>query len=210
MSCTTDFLAKRNKNFREVIEAESSIELIYAMQVLHPAQMTQVAEMSRLVHKDYTEKVRKITGDFSSLVIRDTDGESDSEYIVVRYDALYDGGRGKWSKDNRFGYKGGVSTDTLDALWRAFEVLVDCPYDMYYENREEIKDCLEEEHAQAVVLSKLLGTDKALEMFSFCIEYVNGFKIVSTGGIFDGKFGVIVVKDHKDRRYRVGTRATSK
>ena len=65
MSYTTDFLAKRNKNFREVIEAESSIELIYAMQVLQPAQMTQVAEMSRLVHKDYTEKVRKITGDFS-------------------------------------------------------------------------------------------------------------------------------------------------
>lgn len=128
MSYTTEFLAKRNKNFRDVIEAESSIELIYAMQVLQPAQMTQVAEMSRLVHKDYTDKVRKITGDFSSLVIRDTEGESDSEYIVVRYDALYDGGRGKWSKDNRFGYKGGVATDDLNEI----DSLVDVFFRSHY------------------------------------------------------------------------------
>ena len=46
-------------------------------------------------------------------------------------------------------------------------------------------------------------------MFSYCVEDMNRFKIVS-GGVFDGKFGVIVVKDHEGRRYRVGTRATSK
>ena len=80
---------------------------------------------------------------------------------------------------------------------------------MYYENKEQAKDRLEEAHAQAVVLSKILGTTKAFLMFSYCVEDMNRFKIVS-GGVFDGKFGTLVIKDSKGQRYRVGTRATSK
>lgn len=204
MTYTNDFLAKTNNGFRDVVEAVTPHGLLAAMQNLPAVSMTQVAEMSPLVHKKYTEKVCKITGDFSSLVVRDTDGESDNEYIVVRYDSFYNGGRGKWGKDGRFGYKGGVTTDTLDALWDAFGDLVDKPYDMYYTNKEQAKDDLEAAHAQAAILSKVLGTDKALKMFSFCVEDMNGFKIASTGGVFDDKFGVIVVKDSKGQRYRVG------
>lgn len=215
MSYTTDFLAKRNKNFRNIVEAVTPRGLLAAMQGFSAVEMVQVAMMSPLVHKDYTEKVRKITGDFSSLVVRDTIGESDNEYLVVRYDSFNDGSCGKWYYDGRFGLdvettrKEGTTSDAMDALWSAFEDLVDGPYDMYYENEEQAKDRLEEAHAQAVVLSKILGATKAFLMFSYCVEDMNRFKIVS-GSILDGKFGVIVVKDHEGRCYRVGTRATSK
>lgn len=215
MTYTTDFLAKNNKNFRNIVEAVTPRGILAAMQGFSAVEMVQVAMMSPLVHNGYTEKVRKITGDFSVLVVRDTIGKSDNEYLVIRCDSFYDGGRGKWYYDARFGLnddtarKEGTTSDTLDALWSAFEDLVDGPYDMYYENKEQAKDRLEEAHAQAVVLSKILGTTEAFLMFSYCVEDMNRFKIVS-GGVFDGKFGVIVVKDHEDRRYRVGTRATSK
>lgn len=210
MTYTTDFLAKTNKKFRDVVEAVSPRGLLAAMQNLPAVSMTQAAMMSPLVHKKYTEKVRKITGDFSVLVVRDTIGESDNEYLVVRYDSFDDGSCGKWYYDGRFGLdvettrKEGTTSDALDALWSAFDDLVDGPYDMYYENKEQAKDRLEEAHAQAVVLSKVLGTAKALEMFSYCVEDMNGFKISSTGGVFDSKFGEIVFKDSKGQRYRVG------
>lgn len=207
MSYTIDFLAKTNKQLRDVIEAATPRGLLAAMQNLPAVSMTQVAEMSPLVHKKYTEKVRKITGDFSALVVRDTIGRSDNEYLVVRYDSFYDGGRGKWYYDGRFGYKGGTTTDALDALWNAFDDLVDEPYDMHYTNKEQAKDDLEAAHAQAVTLSGVLGTDKALKMFSYCVEDMNGFKITSTGGVFEGNFGTIVVKDSKGQRYRVGALA---
>jgi hypothetical protein len=215
MSYVTDFLAKNNKNFRNIVEAVTPRGLLAAMQGFSAVEMVQVAMMSPLVHKDYTEKVRKITGDFSSLVVRDSIGESDNEYLVVRYDSFNDGSCGKWYYDGRFGLdvettrKEGTTSDALDALWSAFEDLVDGPYDMYYENEEQAKDRLEEAHAQAVVLSKILGTTKAFLMFSYCVEDMNGFKIVS-GGVFDGKFGALVIKDSKGQRYRVGTHATSK
>ena len=213
MTYTTDFLAKSNKKFRDIVEAVSPRGLLAAMQNLPAISMTQAAMMSPLVQKKYTEKVRKITGDFSVLVVRDTIGESDNEYLVVRYDSFDDGSCGKWYYDGRFGLdvettrKEGTTSDALDALWSAFDDLVDGPYDMYYENKEQAKDRLEEAHAQAVTLSGVLGTDKALKMFSYCVEDMNGFQIASTGGVFDDKFGVIVVKDFKDQRYRVGALA---
>lgn len=210
MTYTTDFLAKTNKKFRDVVEAVSPRGLLASIQGFSAVEMAQAAMLSPLVHKKYTEKVRKITGDFSVLVVRDTIVESDNEYLVVRYDSFDDGSCGKWYYDGRFGLdvettrKEGTTSDALDALWSAFDDLVDGPYDMYYENKEQAKDRLEEAHAQAVVLSKVLGTAKALEMFSYCVEDMNGFKISSTGGVFDSKFGEIVVKDSKGQRYRVG------
>lgn len=216
MTYTNDFLAKNNKNFRNIVEAVSPRGLLAAMQNLPAVSMTQAAMMSPLVHKEYTEKVRKITGDFSVLVVCDTIGESDNEYLVVRYDSFNDGSCGKWYYDGRFGLdvettrKEGTTSDALDVLWSAFEDLVDGPYDMYYENKEQAKDRLEEAHAQAVVLSKVLGADKAFKMFSYCVEDMNGFKIASTGGVFDDKFGTIVVKDFKGQRYCVGDLADDK
>jgi hypothetical protein len=209
MTYTNDFLAKNNKNFRNIVEAVSPRGLLAAMQNLPAVSMTQAAMMSPLVHKEYTEKVRKITGDFSVLVVCDTIGESDNEYLVVRYDSFDDGSCGKWYYDGRFGLdvettrKEGTTSDALDVIWSAFSDLVDGPYDMYYENKEQAKDRLEEAHAQAVVLSKVLGTTKAFLMFSYCVEDMNGFKIVS-GGVFDSKFGALVIKDSKGQRYRVG------
>ena len=211
MTYTTDFLAKTNKKFRDVVEAVSPRGLLASIQGFSAVEMAQAAMMSPLVHKEYTEKVRKITGDFSVLVVCDTIGESDNEYLVVRYDSFDDGSCGKWYYDGRFGLdvettrKEGTTSDALDVIWSAFSDLVDGPYDMYYENKEQAKDRLEEAHAQAVVLSKVLGTTKAFEMFSFCVEDMNGFKITSTGGVFEGNFGTIVVKDSKGQRYRVGT-----
>lgn len=211
MTYTTDFLAKTNKKFRDVVEAVSPRGLLASIQGFSAVEMAQAAMLSPLVHKNYTEKVRKITGDFSVLVVRDTIGESDNEYLVVRYDSFNDGSGGKWYYDGRFGLneettrKEGTTTDALDALWSAFDDLVDGPYDMYYENEEQAKENLEEAYAQAVVLSKVLGTAKAFETFSFCVEDMNGFKITSTGGVFEGNFGTIVVKDSKGQRYRVGT-----
>ena len=88
MSYVTDFLAKNNKNFRNIVEAVTPRGLLAAMQGFSAVEMVQVAMMSPLVHNGYTEKVRKITGDFSSLVVRDTIGESDNEYLVVRCDSF--------------------------------------------------------------------------------------------------------------------------
>lgn len=209
MSYVTDFLAKNNKNFRNIVEAVTPRGLLAAMQGFSAVEMVQVAMMSPLVHNGYTEKVRKITGDFSSLVVRDTIG-SDNEYLVVRCDSFYDGGRGKWYYDARFGLnddtarKEGTTSDTLDAIWSAFEDLVDGPYDMYYENEEQAKDRLEEAHAQAVVLSKVLGTTKAFLMFSFCVEDMNGFEVVSTEVTGD-ELGEIVLHDSKGHHYHVGS-----
>lgn len=162
MSYTTDFLTKTNKNFRNVVEAVTPHGLLAAMQEFSAVEMVQVAMMSPLVHKDYTDKVRKITGDFSVLVVRDTIGRSDNDYLVVRYDPFYDGRR-RWYYDGRFGLKEettrkeGTTADALDALWGAFEDLVDGPYDMYYENKEQAKDNLEEAYTRAVTLSEVLG-----------------------------------------------------
>ena len=205
MSHTNDFLAKTNKQFRDVIEAKTPRGLIAAMQNLPAVKMTQAAMASRLVHKKYTKKIRKITGDLSILVIRDTNKESDNEYVVIRYDSFDDGSCGKWCYDGRFGRKGGTTTDALDDLWYAFKDLVDSPYDMYYTNGGRVEDNLIAVHSQAVTLSKILGTDKALKVFSFCVEDMNGFEVVSTEGVTDDEFGVIVLHDPKGYRYHVGT-----
>ena len=122
MTYTTDFLAKNNKNFRNIVEAVTPRGILAAMQEFSAVEMVQVAMMSPLVHNGYTEKVRKITGDFSVLVVRDTIGKSDNEYLVIRCDSFYDGGRGKWYYDTRFGLnddtarKEGTTSDTLDAI----------------------------------------------------------------------------------------------
>lgn len=205
MSHTNDFLAKTNKQFRDVIEAKTPRGLIAAMQNLPAVKMTQAAMTSRLVHKKYTKKIRKITGDLSILVIRDTNKERDNEYVVIRYDSFDDGSCGKWCYDGRFGRKGGTTTDALDDLWYAFKDLVDSPYDMYYTNGGRVEDNLIAVHSQAVTLSKILGTDKALKVFSFCVEDMNGFEVVSTEGVTDDEFGVIVLHDPKGYRYHVGT-----
>ena len=216
MTYTTDFLAKTNKNFRDVVEAVSPRGLLASIQGFSAVEMAQAAMLSPLVHKNYTEKVRKITGDFSSLVVRDTIGRSDNEYLVIRYDSFSDGSHGKWYYDGRFGIekdttrKEGTTTDALNDLWDAFENLVDRSYDMYYTNEEQAKDDLEAAHVQAVAISRVLGTDKALKMFSFCVEDMNGFKIVSTEGVTDDKFGTIVIKDFKGQRYCVGDLADDK
>ena len=215
MTYTTDFLIKTNKNFRNVVEAVTPHGLLAAMQEFSAVEMVQVAIMSPLVHKDYTEKVRKIIGDFSALVVRDTIGRSDNEYLVVRYDPFYDDGRGKWYYDGRFGLKEettrkeGTTSDALDNLWDAFDSLVDSPYDMYYENKEQAKDNLEEAYTQAVTLSEVLGAHKAFEMFSYCVEDMNRFKTVSYG-MFGDNLGEIVVNDSEGQRYHVGTRAANK
>ena len=205
MTYTTDFLAKTNKKFRDVVEAVSPRGLLASIQGFSAVEMAQAAMLSPLVHKNYTEKVRKITGDFSVLVVRDTIGESDNEYLVVRYDSFNDGSCGKWCYDGRFGRKGGTTTDALDDLWYAFKDLVDSPYDMYYTNGGRVEDNLIAVHSQAVTLSKILGTDKALKVFSFCVEDMNGFEVVSTEGVTDDEFGVIVLHDPKGYRYHVGT-----
>lgn len=205
MSTTTDFLAKTNKKFRDVIEAETSRGLIAAMQNLPAAEMIQAAMKSRLVHKKYTKKVRKITGDLSVLVVRDTNRDSDNEYVVIRYNSFYDDGLGKWHYDGRFGHKGGTTTDNLDALWYAFKDLVDSPYDVYYTYGGRVEDNLITLHSQAATLSNVLGTNKALEAFSFCVEDMNGFEIVSTEGVTDEEFGEIVLHCSKGYRYRIGS-----
>lgn len=87
MSYTTEFLAKNNKNFRNIVEAVTPRGILAAMQEFSAVEMVQVAMMSPLVHNGYTEKVRKITGDFSVLVVRDTIGKSDNEYLVIRCDS---------------------------------------------------------------------------------------------------------------------------
>jgi hypothetical protein len=210
MTYTADFLAKNNKNFRNIVEAVSPRGLLAAMQGFSAVEMVQVAMMSPLVHKEYTEKVRKITGDFSSLVVRDTIGKSDNEYLVVRYDSFNDGSCGKWYYDGRFGLnvettrKEGTTSDALDALWSAFDDLVDGPYDMYYENEEQAKNNLKEAYAQAVILSKVLGAYKASQMFSFCVEDMNRFEVVSTEATGD-ELGEIVLHDSKGHHYHVGS-----
>lgn len=209
MTYTTDFLAKNNKNFRNIVEAVSPRGLLSAMQEFSAVEMVQVAMMSPLVHSGYTEKVRKITGDFSVIVVRDTIG-SDNEYLVVRCDPFYDDGRGKWYYDGRFGLnvettrKEGTTSDALDALWSAFDDLVDGPYDMYYENEEQAKNNLKEAYAQAVILSKVLGAYKASQMFSFCVEDMNRFEVVSTEVTGD-ELGEIVLHDSKGHHYHVGS-----
>lgn len=205
MSHTNEFLAKTNKQFRDVIEAVTPRGLIAAMQNLPTVEMTQAAMASRLVHKKYTKKIRKITGDLSTLVVRDTNGENNNECVVIRYDSFDDGSCGKWCYDGRFGRKGATTTDALDDLWYAFKDLVESPYDMYYTNGGRVEDNLITVHSRAVTLSKVLGTNKALDMFSFCVENINGFEIVSTEGVVDDKFGLIVLHDPKGYRYRVGT-----
>lgn len=80
MTYTTDFLIKTNKNFRNVAEAVTPRGLLAAMQEFSAVEMVQVAMMSPLVHKDYTDKVRKITGDFSVLV----DARSDAWLVVLK------------------------------------------------------------------------------------------------------------------------------
>lgn len=205
MSHTNDFLAKTDKHFRDVIEAVTPRGLIAAMQNLPAAEMIQAAMKSRLVHKKYTKKARKITGDLSVLVVRDTNRENNNECVVIRYDSFDDGSCGKWYYDGRFGCKGATTTDALDDLWYAFKDLVDSPYDVYYTYGGRVEDNLITLHSQAVTLSNVLGTDKALEAFSFCVEDMNGFEIVSTEGVTDDEFGEIVLHCSKGYRYRIGS-----
>ena len=78
MTYTTDFLATSNKNFRNIVEAVTPYGLLSAMQEFSAVEMVQVAMMSPLDHSGYTAKVRKITGDFSVSVVRDTIGSDNA------------------------------------------------------------------------------------------------------------------------------------
>lgn len=201
------FLAHSDNRFSEVINARSTFSFISALDRLPAVQMSEAATISLLVGDCHTERVRQIVGDFSSLVVFNTDGGIDEEYMVIRYDD----GKCEWGPDSRFGVAGTVSHARLNSLWEAFGGLViNCCGLSYLDDPKDIKDALEDLHAKTVTLSTVVGAQKAMEMFAFCLENMNHFTVLDADKTGDNRVRIVYVKDRYGRLYRAGTRSQKK
>ena len=201
------FLTNSDNRLREVINARSTFSFISALNRLPAVQMSEAATMSLLVGDCHTEHVRQIVGDFSSLVVFNTDGGIDDEYMVIRYDD----GKHEWCPDSRFGSAGIVSHARLNGLWDAFDgLIINCCGLSYLDDPKDVKDALEDLYAKTVVLSTVVGVQKAMEMFTFCLENMNHFTVLDADRAGGNRVRIVYVKDRYGRLYRAGTRSQNK
>ena len=136
-----------------------------------------------------------ITGDFSVAVL----AEFDDEFLVFKYDE----DRNEWMRDSRFGMYGRIDYDGLHEISYACDELV-AGCDAYVNGVKGMKDELEREHEKAVLISEVVGFDRAMEMFTWAVEF-SRIQIVKAEKAGRNTLGVATLeRESTGRRFCVG------
>ena len=194
-SNATKFLADTNKNIKKVVEAKNPNDVVDVLNGVSLAEAMYILPMTKMYHSEFTKVVQLVTGEFSVAVL----AEFDDEFLVYWYDA----DRGEWVRDSRFGMYGRVDYDYLDVLSYACDNLV-AGCDAYVNGVKGMKDVLESEHEKAVLISEVVGFDRALEMFTWSVE-PNGIHVVKAEKTERNTLGVVTLeRESTGRRFCVG------
>lgn len=207
-----EFLSDTNEHIKAVSQAKDMDELLCALSSTPAVWAPQIVLASSLADKTYTERLRRAVCDFSPTVLNDTgNGRSEDKYVVIRCSPEIQGTFSAWQIDTRFGRGGTIKRKSLDRFLYAFSFTLSSYHDMYNNGVKGLKNELEKLHAHITILSRVIGTQKALEIFTKCVSVHNGFEVVDTSGVSNRKFGpVTVCRLSTGRRYRIGATANKK
>jgi hypothetical protein len=206
-----EFLSDTNEYIQAVSQAKDLNELLRALISTPAVWAPQIALASPLVDGNYTKNLRMAACDFSLTVLNNTSaGKSDDKYVVIRCSHETQVTFSTWQIDTRFGRGGTIKGKTLDRFIDAFRD-TSANYYGIDSDVKGLRDALERLHSQVVILSRVVGTQKALEIFTKCVSVHNGFEVVDASGVSSRKFGPITVcRSSTGRRYRVGATASKK
>lgn len=154
-----------------------------------------ILPMTKMYHSEFTESVQLITGDFSMAVL----AEFDDYFLVYKYDE----DRGEWVCDSHFGMYGRADYDYLHELSYACDELV-AGCDAYVNGVKGMKDVLEREHEKAVLISEVVGFDRAMEMFTRSVEF-SGIQVTKAEKTGRNTLGFVTLeRESTGRRFCVG------
>ena len=191
----TKFLADTNKNIKKVVEAEKPDDVVDVLNKVSLAEAMYILPMTKMYHSEFTETAQLITGDFSVAVL----AEFDDEFLVFKYDE----DRNEWMRDSRFGMYGRIDYDGLHEISYACDELV-AGCDAYVNGVKGMKDELEREHEKAVLISEVVGFDRAMEMFTRAVEF-SRIQIVKAEKAGRNTLGVVTLeRESTGRRFCVG------
>jgi len=194
-SNATKFLADTNNNIKKVVEATSPNDVVDALNNVSLAEAMYILPMTKMYNVEFTKAVQLVTGEFSMAVL----AEFDDEFLVYKYDE----DRDKWLTDSRFGMYGRVDYDYLDVLSYACEYLI-TGCDAYVNGVKGMKDVLEYEHERAVLISEVVGFDRALEMFTRSVGF-SRIQVVKAEKTERNTLGVVTLeRESTGRRFCVG------
>lgn len=189
----TKFLADTNKNIKKVVEAEKPDDVVDVLNKVSLAEAMYILPMTKMYHSEFTETAQLITGDFSVAVL----AEFDDEFLVFKYDE----DRNEWMRDSRFGMYGRIDYDGLHEISYACDELV-AGCDAYVNGVKGMKDELEREHEKAVLISEVVGFDRAMEMFTRAVEF-SRIQVVKAERAGGDTLGVVTL-ERNGRRFCVG------
>lgn len=191
----TKFLADTNKNIKKVVEAEKPDDVVDVLNKVSLAEAMYILPMTKMYHSEFTETAQLITGDFSVAVL----AEFDDEFLVFKYDE----DRNEWMHDSRFGMYGRIDYDGLHEISYACDELV-AGCDAYVNGVKGMKDELEREHEKAVLISEVVGFDRAMEMFTWAVEF-SRIQVVKAEKAGRNTLGVVTLeRESTGRRFCVG------
>lgn len=191
----TKFLVDTNRNIKKVVEAEKPDEVVDVLNNVSLAEAMYILPMTKMYHSEFTETAQLITGEFSVAVL----AEFDDEFLVYKYDE----DQGEWVRDSRFGMYGRIDYDYLHELSYACDELV-AGCDAYIDGVKSMKDELEREHEKAVLISEVVGFDRALEMFTRSVEF-SRIQVVKAEKAGRNTLGVVTLeRESTGRRFCVG------
>lgn len=191
----TKFLADTNKNIKKVVEAEKPDDVVDVLNKVSLAEAMYILPMTKMYHSEFTETAQLITGDFSVAVL----AEFDDEFLVFKYDE----DRNEWMRDSRFGMYGRIDYDGLHEISYACDELV-AGCDAYVNGVKGMKDELEREHEKAVLISEVVGFDRAMEMFTRAVEF-SRIQVVKAEKAGRNTLGVVTLeRESTGRRFCVG------
>lgn len=191
----TKFLADTNKNIKKVVEAEKPDDVVDVLNKVSLAEAMYILPMTKMYHSEFTETAQLITGDFSVAVL----AEFDDEFLVYKYDE----DRNEWMRDSRFGMYGRIDYDGLHEISYACDELV-AGCDAYVNGVKGMKDELEREHEKAVLISEVVGFDRAMEMFTRAVEF-SRIQVVKAEKAGRNTLGVVTLeRESTGRRFCVG------
>ena len=191
----TKFFADTNKNIKKIVEADKPDNVVDVLNEISLAEAMYILPMTKMYHSEFTETAQLITGDFSVAVL----AEFDDEFLVFKYDE----DRNEWMRDSRFGMYGRVDYDYLHELsYSCDELVAGC--DAYVYGVKGMKDVLESEHEKAVLISEVVGFDRALEMFTRAVEF-SRIQVVKAEKAGRNTLGVVTLdRESTGRRFCVG------
>lgn len=190
----TEFLAETNENVKAVVEARTPNEVIAAISKISPVEAMCILPVTNIFNDEFTDSVQLLTGDLSLIVL----AGCDDDFFVFKYDEH----EGEWIRDIRFGVLGRITRKRLDKISEATEDLI-LRCDAYIRGVKGVKEVIGWYHSDAVKVSRIVGFERALEMFIWAIKRNEGIRVVKANKSWSNTLGVVTL-ERRDRRFRVG------